>query len=274
MKKIAFVLLVLMPGFTMFSQEDAQGCKDNPMFNRMPHVFISECSKNYDQLEVPMAIDKTETLEGTKTTIHYVFNRESSSEFPSFFQIVKNHENAIIKSGGKKVYYNKEQGVATFFAKSGGKDIWVLVNDFSGVGEGNYGLTTLEMEGMKQDISASEMLEAINKNGSIALYINFETGKSDIKAESQKIIDDIAAMLKDSPALKVSIQGHTDNVGNAAANQTLSENRAKSVMNAVIAKGTDKTRLSAKGHGQTKPLADNGTEDGKAKNRRVEIVKQ
>ncbi len=80
-------------------------------------------------------------------------------------------------------------------------------------------------------------------------------------------------MSPDNPGLKVSIEGHTDNSGNATANQTLSENRAKAVMNAVIAKGIDKSRLTSKGMGATKPLEDNGTEDGKAKNRRVEIVK-
>jgi outer membrane protein OmpA-like peptidoglycan-associated protein len=118
------------------------------------------------------------------------------------------------------------------------------------------------------------MFKEINANGHIALYINFETGKWDIQSDSQKTIDQIAQMLKENPSLKVSIEGHTDNVGNAAGNQSLSENRAKSVMNAVVAKGVDKGRLTSKGWGQTKPVADNGSEDGKAKNRRVEIVKQ
>jgi OOP family OmpA-OmpF porin len=126
---------------------------------------------------------------------------------------------------------------------------------------------------MKQDITASDMLEAINKTGSIALQINFETGKSAIKPESQTIVDQIAAMLLSEPALKVSIEGHTDNTGTALANKTLSENRAKSVVQALIAKGIDKARLSSKGWGQEKPVADNSTEEGKAKNRRVVIVK-
>ena len=123
-------------------------------------------------------------------------------------------------------------------------------------------------------IAAGEMLEAINKTGSVALYINFETGKSTIKPESEKIVDAIAEMLKANPALKISIEGHTDNVGTAPANLTLSENRAKAVLNALVPKGIDKARLSAKGWGQAKPIADNKTDDGKAKNRRVEIVKQ
>ena len=151
--------------------------------------------------------------------------------------------------------------------------MWVELRDFGGSKRGNFELTTLEMEVMKQDISGSEMLEAINKNGSVSLQINFETGKSAIKPESQSIVDGIAAMLGSEPSLRVSIEGHTDNVGVPASNKTLSQNRAKSVVAALIAKGIDKTRLSAKGWGQEKPVADNTTEEGKAKNRRVEIVK-
>ena len=154
-----------------------------------------------------------------------------------------------------------------------GSEAWVKIETG---GDGNndfYFLTVLEMEAMKQEISAGEMFTALNTNGHIALYINFETGKSDIKPGSQKTVDQIAEMLIANPSIKVSIEGHTDNVGTAAANQTLSENRAKSVMNAVVAKGIDKARLSAKGWGQTKAIADNKTDEGKAKNRRVEIVK-
>ena len=126
---------------------------------------------------------------------------------------------------------------------------------------------------MKQEITSNEILTELNTNGHIALYINFETGKSDIKPESQKIIDQIVEMLKSNPTLKISIEGHTDNVGNSQSNQTLSENRAKAVMNAIIAKRIDKSRLSTKGWGQTKPIVDNSSDDGRAKNRRVEIVK-
>lgn len=110
--------------------------------------------------------------------------------------------------------------------------------------------------------------------GFVTLQINFETAKADIKPESQYIIDQVVELLNDDETLNVSIEGHTDNVGSAASNKTLSENRAKSVMNAIIAKGIDKSRLSAKGWGQEKPIADNKSEEGRAKNRRVEIVKK
>lgn len=118
------------------------------------------------------------------------------------------------------------------------------------------------------------MVDELNKSGFVALYINFETGKADIKPESQTIVDQVADMLKSNDSLNVSIEGHTDNVGTAAFNKTLSGNRAKSVMNAIAARGIEMSRLSAKGWGQEKPIGDNKTEEGRAKNRRVEIVKK
>lgn len=272
MKKTFLLLLAFLALDSLYAQEDVPGCKDSPLFSRMPDMFIVECSSNFDEMEITLAAEKTEKKEGTKTSIQYVYGKEEATA-PSFFQIVKNFENAITKSGGKRVYYNKDAGVATFSTRSGGKDIWVVLNDFSGSKRGNFELTILEMEAMKQDIAASEMLQALNNAGSIALYINFETGKADIKPESQKIVSEIAAMMKSDPALKLSIEGHTDNIGAAVANKTLSDLRARAVMKAIAAQGIEASRLSAKGWGQEKPVADNTTEEGKAKNRRVEIVK-
>ena len=78
-------------------------------------------------------------------------------------------------------------------------------------------------------------------------------------------------MLKDNPTVKIEISGHTDNVGKPADNLALSNSRAKSVVNYLISKGIAAQRLVAKGYGETKPMADNKTEEGKAKNRRTEL---
>jgi outer membrane protein OmpA-like peptidoglycan-associated protein len=108
----------------------------------------------------------------------------------------------------------------------------------------------------------------------VTLYINFDTNKATIKPESKPIVDQIVVLLKDNFGLNVSIEGHTDSTGIPAKNKTLSQERAQSVVNALVAAGIDKKRLSAVGWGQEKPMADNKTEEGKAKNRRVEIVKK
>ncbi len=124
-----------------------------------------------------------------------------------------------------------------------------------------------------QEAKADDMLATINKEGKIALYINFETSKSEINPESQGITEQVAKMMELDQTLKINVEGHTDNAGNPKTNQKLSESRASAVMQGIIAKGINKNRLSAKGWGAAKPLADNNTEDAKARNRRVEIVK-
>jgi outer membrane protein OmpA-like peptidoglycan-associated protein len=108
-------------------------------------------------------------------------------------------------------------------------------------------LYILEMEALIQEVSANEMLDALNKDGDIALNILFETGKSDIQGESLPVVDLIYELMKSDLDLKVSIEGHIDNVGDAVANKKLSNDRAKAVMDAIILKVIDKTRLSSTG---------------------------
>jgi outer membrane protein OmpA-like peptidoglycan-associated protein len=143
----------------------------------------------------------------------------------------------------------------------------------TGDGDG-YEMVIAEKEAMIQDIQANEMFEKINSGEALTLYINFETGKSAIKSDSQSIIDELHMMLSQNPALNIIIEGHTDNVGNSSANQKLSEQRAASVKTALVSKGIASDRIKSVGFGQDKPIADNSTDDGKAKNRRVEIKKQ
>jgi OmpA-OmpF porin, OOP family len=271
MKIFSFLFLCLIISLEVLAQEDAEGCKDHPLFNRMPNYYIIECTKNYGLADLVMADGNSKSIEGYKTMIRYEFNVESGLETPSFFQVFKNYENALKKYGVKRIYLASQYG--TLFFKTEGKSVWLGI-DAPGETAGWYSLTIMEIEEMKQDIQASDMLDALNKDGHIALYINFGTGKSSIKSESQSIIDQIAEMLKGNPELKVSIEGHTDNVGTPASNQTLSVNRANAVVMALTEDGIDQSRLSATGWGQTKPIADNATDEGKAHNRRVEIVKK
>ena len=107
----------------------------------------------------------------------------------------------------------------------------------------------------------------------ITLDVTFDTAKSTVKPGSYPEIEKFASYLKSFPNVKAEIQGHTDNTGTAAANVTLSQNRANAVMDLLITKyNIDASRLSAKGYGQEKPIATNATAAGRAQNRRVEAV--
>ncbi len=99
----------------------------------------------------------------------------------------------------------------------------------------------------------------------------FDTGKSNIKSSFFPELDAITTTLNNNPVVKVEIQGHTDSVGRASYNMKLSESRAKAVMNYLVDKGIDPKRLSAKGFGLTRPIANNDTPEGRARNRRVEL---
>lgn len=280
MKKVFLIGLFIVSLLSMAkAQTDVEGCKDHSLLTRLENFYISKCEENFNELELRTSNSKTERKEGNLFYIYYRYNSDSGVKAKSPLQIIKNYEAAITKNGGKLVYKNSnatEASVeATYYLSTKEKEYWVQLTQFAGTPNEveAFALNVLEMEAMKQEVAASEMFEALNKDGFIALYINFETGKSNIKEESKPIIDQIAEMLKQNSGLKISIEGHTDNVGSEKSNQTLSESRAKSVLSAVAAKGIDSGRMKSKGWGQTKPIADNKTEDGKAKNRRVEIVK-
>ena len=115
-------------------------------------------------------------------------------------------------------------------------------------------------------------LQPIEANASVVLKnVFFDVNKFDLKPESEAELDKLVQLLNDNPSVKMQIGGHTDNVGKPADNLTLSNNRAKSVVTYLISKGIPAARLSAKGFGETQPVADNKTEEGKALNRRTEM---
>ncbi len=122
---------------------------------------------------------------------------------------------------------------------------------------------------------AVPLYDRMMSEGKFITYgITFDVGKSTIKPESMGEINRIVQLMKDNPNLKFSVEGHTDNTGSAAGNQTLSEARSQAIVAKLVEMGIAQSRLTAVGKGQNSPIADNGTDEGRAKNRRVEFVKQ
>lgn len=268
---VALLLLTLPPAAGWAA--DAQGCKDHPLFTRMNGYQINACEKKFEQLVVRMDEDPDAARnlrpEGDRTLLKYEFD-ESKGTPPGFLQVLRNYQNAAKAKGGAVLVEHPRYTALKFTPE--GRTVYAAVEVFN---EGrNVELTVLEQKAMVQEVSANLMWDALQKDGFVTLPVLFDTGKASIKPESARLVQQIADVLKKQPTLKVSIEGHTDNQGNAAANKTLSQQRAKAVVDAVAALGVPPARMTAVGWGPEKPVADNRSEEGRARNRRVEMVKQ
>ncbi len=139
------------------------------------------------------------------------------------------------------------------------------------------GWVVAERKGFEQTaalLPASALKQQLDAQGHVAIQVNFASDKAQILPDSQPQLDQVLALLKQDPALQLSVEGHTDNSGSAAHNQQLSDARAASVVASLAAAGIAPARLQARGWGQDKPVADNGSDAGRARNRRVELVKR
>ena len=302
LKSILIATIFIAIGVGLKAQDDADGCKDHPLFSRMPKYFLRNCDEvEFGSMKFPVGtpdlnnenLIKSETVEGKIMVFNYQLKDDEKAA--SGLQIMRNFQNVSKQNGG--VILGEYQGWCSGYYEGGGGDIndgtipfgngctywgstlkftnnnnevWVYVQ----LSDEGYDMVIAEKEAMNQDIQANEMFDKINSGDALTLYINFETGKSAIKSESQNIIDELYKMLSSNPTLKIIIEGHTDNVGNSTSNKALSELRATSVKTSLVNQGISADQIKTIGYGQDKPVADNSTEDGKAKNRRVEIKKQ
>ena len=168
------------------------------------------------------------------------------------------YKDALTKAGWTIVNDGKASINAHYTQK--GRNIWTYLI----FGGGGYSIKVAD---------AGSLSTSLAKTCHAALYgVLFDFNKSTLQAVSDGVLQQVAGILAADKTLKLEVQGHTDNVGNDAYNQTLSEARAKSVMTWLTQHGVAADRLTFKGYGKTKPVADNGTDEGRAKNRRVEIA--
>jgi len=257
--------------------QDAKGCKDPAMFpQRIPHFSIASCRSAQDADTFRWPGGQQQAM-GLRTETVYKVPKPTDGATPKY--IASNYANALKSIGGELLQDPAKSSLGdrlTGRVSVDGRMVWVHLTSDSAVSGGNwssYKLIVLQEDAAAQVVTARKMLDELNQAGFIALYINFDTGKWDIRPESQGVVKEITALMQQQSGLKISIEGHTDNVGTPAANKTLSKNRARAVMQAVVAQGIAADRLRSAGHGQEKPIADNRSEDGRAKNRRVELVK-
>ncbi len=261
----------------LFAEPDMAGSKDHSLFTRMPGYYIADYSqKDFDSFDFEDTSGSPVTVEGRYTHITYRPNEYGKNA--TSIQIGRNYQNAVTKIGGEVLSedINSGGGYTTMKLARDKKEIWVKI----AIGDsGNiYHLDIIEKAGMEQDVTANADVwkNDINSTGHAAIYgIYFDTDKSVVKPESEAALKEIAVLLKNNPSLNVWLVGHTDSKGDFKHNMTLSEARAKAVMAELTGKySVSAARILAIGAGPIAPVASNDTEDGRAKNRRVELVKR
>jgi outer membrane protein OmpA-like peptidoglycan-associated protein len=271
---VLFCAVIMVP--LAFGQSDIAGSKDYPGISRMPRYYIYEYSDSqFDSVTFPVKQNgqaKDVPVEGHLYKIHYFLMDNAPAT--TKLQVIRNFQNATRAAGGQILndvggdnWHN-----TTLRLTKGDKEVWVLVE----ARDDNHWVTIIEKQAMQQEVTvdAEALASDLRESGSVAIYgIYFDTGKSELKPESGPALEAIAKLLKRSPALKVFIVGHTDIVGDPAMNVKLSQARAQSVVSALATKyGIAGARLTPFGNGPYAPVASNKNEDGRAKNRRVELV--
>jgi OOP family OmpA-OmpF porin len=274
----SFVILMLLvsaaPAFAQTPGVDENDCKPSPLLSRMTGCGVYQCEKkDFDAFDVVInKASETKTLEGEVEHLKFVCPANTSH-----LQLQRNAEAALKKSGYTVVFSGKHENHdnPAVIAQKGAQ--WIQVqtgqwNEFP-----TYEQTAVLVKEMAQEMSASAqaMSDAIAKSGKLDVYgIQFATGQAAITPASDQVLNDVYAMLVANADWRLRIEGHTDNVGDKAANLKLSNARAAAVAAWLTAKGVDAARLSVAGLGDTQPVADNAGEDGRARNRRVVLVKQ
>ncbi len=273
-------LLVFSSALAAQSTEDVQGCKDSKLLTRLPGCFIASCeSKDFDQAAIRNGPHKEEndsvlTLEGAVEIVTYECSGKTSP-----LQIVRNSAAALQRAGFQSIHNGKEEnGFLSVTLRKANQ--WVQVFSYVG-GDNNaitfYAFKAVAVSAMKQEMEATAdaIKSELETSGRMALYgITFATNSAAIRPESDKALGEIAALLKNQPEWKLTVEGHTDNVGQKSANLALSQKRADAVVAWLASHEVNRARVTAVGLGDTKPVEDNATEEGRAKNRRVELVKR
>jgi len=297
---VRLVPIVVLAAAPLFAQgQDARGSSDHPVLSRYPGSRIQSYNQvDFDQYRLALGVENNapgniQDIEGRVTKIGYV-----NPSGRSAFEIYSNYEAALKTAGFETLWTCAADACGRAMNWQGFNGLWASgrvgdirhlvargrVNDQTvtvAMAVNTTGTTVHIVESKAMDAglvtaSAAELAAGLDRDGHISVYnIFFDTGRSDLKAESKPALDEVAGLLKNRPELRVLVVGHTDSTGALDMNMKLSAARAAAVVKELTGTyGIAASRLSAHGAGPLAPVASNRTEDGKARNRRVDLVEQ
>ena len=188
----------------------------------------------------------------------------------SVAEIIGNYDAEVRRVGGT-VHARTANRLYFTVPRQGGGRTWCSLYTSAG----SYTLDIVDEAALETTLAfdAAALRKALDRDGHVAVYgILFDVDQATLRQESQPVLKEITTLLSENPTLRLEVQGHTDATGSAVHNRDLSGRRAKAVVSALTMAGIAADRLVARGYGADKPVADNATEEGRQKNRRVELV--
>jgi outer membrane protein OmpA-like peptidoglycan-associated protein len=249
---------------------DQAGCVDSKFLPKLLACRIDNCEKkDSDRRDIPVGEDQKgeaiiSSVEGNSRSVMYECGDGTTPA-----SIVE-HAATALKTAGFEIPYRFSDAEASLTARK--DDLWITVEAASRF----YTLT--EISSFEPDFEAAtdaaSMAAMMERYGHMPLNgVQFLAGRPDLTPESESILAEVVTMLNDHPTWHLRVEGHTDSTGSKLGNMTLSSKRAAAVANWLVTKGIKRLRLDPQGMADMRPIADNSTEEGRSKNRRIEIVK-
>ncbi len=254
--------------------EDEPGCQDSPLLARFAGCNIIQCGKKEsDTLDLQVGATaegaaQTETADGASEKIYYLC---PGKLLPA--GIVKQAEASLVKTGGYKLVFTGKDNDEFPILTVSKDDQWIQVSTYTYQNYSAYILTAIKIA-PEPPVTAEGMVDELKTTGRFLLTgVTFADETNELSGDSDKMLAELAAALNKQPEVKVKIDVHTDNLEGPKTSQEITQKRADTVSTWLEKHGVPKDRLVAQGSGSADPVGSNETDDGRAKNRRVEIIK-
>jgi len=269
--------LILIAAARCFADSaDSDDVKDPPGLPRFPGYVISGgVSRESGSQDFNDGQGGTTTRDGAEWELNYSI--KDGARVPGTADLFKFFEAAFKKKGGSVVFKKVDAASAEGVLKMplrGKAERWLRLTINNDAQQMIVHVIDDKGYAPHAEFTAAELAHAIERDGRVGLHgIVFEPGKDTIKSDSDPVFAELNQLFLSDDNLNLVIEGHTDNVGNSKANLALSKKRAEAVRRRLIDRGIEASRLKSAGFGDAKPTTTNDTDEGKAQNRRVELVK-